>query len=156
MALSLSGALFAAVAHADDTTVGQTQTADMKVKLTVTAACSMKVDDLDFGTHASTDGRLRARTNARVTCTNKAPYTLTAENPTNYVMKNIAIPEATVAYTLYSDSAHANTLTESNGVAGEGTGTVQMVPIFGQVEATQLAQAAVGDYEDTVTLQLTY
>lgn len=71
-------------------------------------------------------------------------------------MKNTANNDETVAYTLYTDSARSSAFTNSQGVKQNGTGTVQVVPIYGQVEAAQLAQAGIGDYLDNVTLQLTY
>ncbi|HGY5049825.1 TPA: spore coat U domain-containing protein [Citrobacter freundii] len=154
LALSAAGMLFTSLANADDTTQPLTQ--DMNVKLKVTAACSMTVSDLDFGTHASTNGELKGSTNAQVTCTKGAPYTLTAESTNKYVMKNATDDTSTVAYNLYSDDSYDTSLTNTTRVGGVGNGSAQPVPIYGKVTSAQLAQAAVGDYLDVVTLQLTY
>lgn len=149
LALSAAGMLFTSLANAD-------LTQDMNVKLKVTAACSMTVSDLDFGTRASTDGELKESTNAQVTCTKGALYTLKAESTDKYVMKNTTDDTSTVAYNLYSDDSYATSLTDTTGVDGVGNGSAQSVPIYGKVTSAQLAQAAVGDYLDVVTLQLTY
>ena len=150
LALSAAGMLFTSLANAD------ALTQEMNVKLKVTAACSMTVSDLDFGTHASTGGELKESTNAQVTCTKGAPYTLTAKSTNKYVMKNTTDDTSTVEYNLYSDDSYATSLTDTTGVGGVGNGSAQSVPIYGKVTSAQLAQAAVGDYLDVVTLQLTY
>lgn len=148
---------FTAAANADDTPAGTlTKTTDMQVKLTVTAACDLSVDDLDFGTHASTDGDLTAKSNATVTCTKGAPFALTAEKNDSYVMKNKVNEEEVVPYKLYSDSAHQTELTDTIGKKDIGTGIPQIVTIYGTVTKSDLLNASVGDYLDTVTLTLTY
>lgn len=155
LALSAAGMLFAAGANAI-----ATSTANMNVYLTVVAACNMTVDDMDFGTHASNEGLLRARSNARITCTKGAPYKLTADSSHTYKMVSKTTTDQ-VSYTLYSDSAGQVPLamdlpTDTSEPTGTGSGAVQVVPVYGRVTAADLAAANVGSYSDIVTLQLTY
>ncbi|AIQ99409.1 hypothetical protein LG71_05590 [Pluralibacter gergoviae] len=156
MALSAAGLLFVSAANAadDGSKTRVSNTADMKVTLTVQAACKLDVDDMDFGTHGSNDGELNEDANATITCTKNVPYTLFVNAKHDYTMKSDA--GDTVAYTLYSDSGRSKQLDDTNGLDGTGSGADQIVPIYGRVTAAALEAAPEGTYNDNVTLVVRY
>lgn len=162
MALSAAGLLCASVVHAANGQDSKTATADrqMHVSLTVVSACTLTVDDLNFGTVASNIGSdLDESTNAKVTCTKGVPYDLLVEGDHQYVMKDTTTPDHTVNYTLYTDSARHDTLDDKNSIHIDGAsnnGEEQIVPIYGRVQASDLAQAYAGEYSDDVTLVVRY
>ena len=79
---------------------------------------------------------------------------LNSESGRAYSMKNKDTSE-TVAYNLYSDANRTSDLA-TTAISGSGSGSAQVIPIYGKVAADALAQAPAGDYADTVTLTVTY
>lgn len=158
MALSAAGLLFMSAAHSADNgpKTRASDTADMRVTLTVEAACKLNVDDMDFGTHGSNAGELNQEANATVTCTKNVPFSLMVEAQHDYIMKSEGEEKGEVAYTLYSDSGHTSQLNDTTGFDGTGTGADQIVPIYGQVTAAALEAAPEGTYNDDVTLVVRY
>lgn len=156
MALSAAGLLFMSAAHSADNgpKTRASDTADMRVTLTVEASCKLDVDDMNFGTHGSNAGELTQDANATVTCTKDVPYTLYVDAKHDYIMKNDA--GDSVAYTLYSDSGRSKQLDDTNGLDGVGNGADQTVPIYGRVTAAALQAAPEGAYSDNVTLVVRY
>ncbi|HFZ8995320.1 TPA: spore coat U domain-containing protein [Citrobacter freundii] len=151
LTLTAISILFSSAVFADTT---ETQTADMHVKLTVQKSCQVSVGDMDFGSHASSDGAIDATATAAVTCTNGTSYNLSSDDGHTYAMKNAANSD-TVAYTLSSVKNGTNDLA-STGIAQTGTGAEQLIPIYGNVTSDALALASAGDYTDTVTLTVSY
>lgn len=162
MALGAAGLLCVSVANAAESNEGRIAQSDreMHVSLTVESACTLSVGDLNFGSVASNIGSdLDESTNAKVTCTNGTPYDLYVEAGHKYVMKDKDNEQHEVGYTLYSDAARTQTLTDMDGIHGDGQGNhgeAQIVPIYGRVLASDLAQAYAGTYSDDVTLVVKY
>lgn len=156
LALSAAGLLFVSAANAADggTKTNPSNTADMKVTLTVQAACKLDVGSMDFGPHGSNEGQLDTKADATITCTNGVDYTLLVDAQHDYIMKSEA--GKTVAYTLYSDNGYSKQLNDTSGLGGTGTGKAESVPIYGRVTAAALQAAPEGRYEDTVTFVVRY
>ncbi|HDS1149938.1 TPA: spore coat protein U domain-containing protein [Pluralibacter gergoviae] len=159
MALSAAGLLFvSAVNAADEGSTTPSNTANMHVKLTVLAACTLAVDEMDFGRHQSNEAsKIDVNANATVTCTKGIPYVLKVNEKHTYAMKKEG-ETITVPYKLYTDAAHGQTVDDTDGIHGTGTGSDQgeTVPIYGEVTAAALQAAPAGDYADDVTLVVTY
>ena len=149
LTLTAISILFSSAALADAT---ETVTADMHVSLTVEKSCKISVGDMDFGSHASDSGALKATSQASVVCTNGTEYQLSsaADHPYEMLDNN----NDKVAYTIYGDKA--GTELSKTPIGSTGTGSVQLIPIYGQVTADALAQAPAGSYADTVTLTVAY
>lgn len=154
LALSLTalGVLFSSTVFADDMT--STATADMNVKLTVVKSCQVNVEDMDFGSHSSNDGSITATSQASVTCTNGTGYTMSTDATHDYEMQNTEGAEK-VAYSLYGDKTGGSDLSKTS-IPGVGTGTAQVIPLYGKVTGDALQAVSAGDYTDTVTFTVTY
>lgn len=152
LTLTAISILFSSAAFADDSSL--TASADMHVNLTVQKSCQINVADMDFGSHASDSGEIDVSADASVTCTSGTSYMLNSESGRAYSMKNKDTSE-TVAYNLYSDANRTSDLA-TTAISGSGSGSAQVIPIYGKVAADALVQAPAGDYADTVTLTVTY
>lgn len=131
-----------------------TRTASLQVNLTVEKSCEVRVSDMNFGSHARDSGPIQASANTTITCSSGTPFNITSTSDHNYAMKNTATADK-VDYTLYSDNAGASDLS-TTPIPGTGTGSAQVIPIYGKVTARALSQASPGDYSDTVTLTVAY
>ncbi len=138
-----------------------TDTANMTVKLTITATCDIHTvapTDVDFGSVASTAANVASTGGVlTVKCTNGTPYTIGLGNGQNFTttrqMKN---GTNFVPYALYRDAAFANawgTVVGTSTQAGTGTGVNQNFTVYGRVPS---AAAAAGSYTDTVVATVTY
>ena len=132
----------------------ETTTANLQVHLTVERSCEVHVSDMDFGTHTRDSGPLNASANTIITCSSGTPFNITSTSDHSYTMKNTATAEK-VDYALYSDNAGASELS-TTPIPGTGTGSAEVIPIYGKVTARALSQASPGDYSDTVTLTVAY
>ena len=131
----------------------------------VGADCTLSIPDVSFGTVTRLTNPINAATNATVTCTSGAPWTLAmnaGSTPGNtYTARRMSLggsgPGA-VQYQIYRDSGPVNVW--GNGTSGTvtrsgtGVGIPQSIPIYLQVPA-QTPQAE-GTYSDTVTATLTF
>lgn len=129
------------------------------------ADCSLNIPDVSFGTVTSLASALNTSTNATITCTSGAPWTLSlnaGSTPGNtYAQRYMSLGgagPAAVQYQIYRDPGPASIW--GNGAAGTvtrtgtGTGTAQSIPMYLQVPA-QPAQAE-GTYSDIVTATVTF
>lgn len=141
------------------------QASSFPVNAGVVADCTLNIPDVSFGTVTRLTSPINATTNATVTCTSGAPWTLAmnaGSTPGNtYASRRMSLggsgPGA-VQYQIYRDPGPANVW--GNGTmgtvtrTGTGAGTPQSIPIYLQVP-TQGPQAE-GIYSDTVTATLTF
>lgn len=155
LTLTAISILFSSAAFADNAVgTDKARSADMHVNLTVEKSCQISVDDMNFGSRASDSGDATASANATVTCTTCTSYNLSSEKSHDYNMSNNNGTDK-VAYALYSDADDTNELS-TTGIPQTGTGTAQVIPIYGKVTADALSQAPPGVYADTVTLTVSY
>lgn len=131
----------------------------------VGADCTLSIPDVSFGTVTRLTSPIDAATNATVTCTSGAPWTLAmnaGSTPGNtYAARRMSLggsgPGA-VQYQIYRDSGPANVWGNGTGGtvtrSGTGVGIPQSIPIYLQVPAQ--APQAEGTYSDTVTATLTF
>ena len=139
--------------------------ANFVVSAGVGADCTLAIPDVSFGTVSNLASPIDTSTNATVTCTTGAPWTLSlneGSTPGNtYGQRYMSLGGAgpgVVQYQIYRDPGPANIW--GNGTAGTvtrtgtGTGVAQGIPIYLRVPA-QGAHAE-GTYRDTVTATLTF
>ena len=141
------------------------QGSNFPITASVGADCTLSIPDVSFGTVTRLTSPINAATNATVTCTSGAPWTLAmnaGSTPGNtYAARRMSLggsgPGA-VQYQIYRDSGPVNVW--GNGTSGTvtrsgtGVGVPQSIPIYLQVPA-QTPQAE-GTYSDTVTATLTF
>lgn len=138
--------------------------ANMHVKLTVEAACTINIGDMDFGQSFSNADHADATAKGKVTCTNGTAYSVSATSQSGFVMSGVSSTSSNlsssdkVAYTLYSDPNHTNSLNTSGAKTESrtGIGTAQDLTIYGQVSGSALQTAKAGDYTDVVALVVNY
>ncbi|MES2282994.1 MAG: spore coat U domain-containing protein [Pseudomonadota bacterium] len=138
-----------------------TDTANMTVKITVTATCDIHTvapTDVDFGSVASTATNVAATGGVlTVKCTTGTPYTIGLDNGLNFTttrqMKNGTTNF--VGYGLFRDAAFSNAWgsTVPLSAAGTGNGANQNFTVYGRVPS---AASAAGAYTDTVIATVTY
>lgn len=160
--------LVAGPAAAADTTT-------FNVTLVVTKACTITAaaaTDVDFGTAASTTATpTLGQGTVTAQCSALTPYTIalnaganagTANDVTTRRMKNTNAAVTAnnyVGYQLYQDAAHTlvwGATTGTNTQAGIGTGLAVPYIVYGQILNLSTANAATGNYLDTVTATITY
>ena len=153
----LAAACLAAFASAS----AATDTANMTVKITVTATCDIHTvapTDVDFGSVASTATNVASTGGVlTVKCTTGTPYTIGLDNGLNFSttrqMKNGTTNF--VGYGLFRDAAFSNAWgsTVPLSAAGTGNGANQTFTVYGRVPS---AASAAGAYTDTVIATVTY
>lgn len=131
---------------------------------TVANDCVITANTLDFGTAGVLNAALDANGSLSVRCTLNAPYSIalnagigTGATVAARRMTRVSGTQ-TVGYQLFRNAARtelwgdgtAGTLT----VSGTGTGTAQIINLYGRVPAQTTPQA--GTYQDTVTVTITY
>jgi spore coat protein U-like protein len=134
-------------------------TANLGVSITIQAACEIvALSDLDFGTQGIISAAVAVTTTLDVQCTDTTTFNvgLDAGGGTGATVAARLLGD-TIAYGLYSDSAHGNVWGETIGtdtVSGTGDGTPQTFTIYGLVPAQ--ATPVPGTYTDTVVVTVTY
>ena len=141
--------------------IAATDTANMTVKITVTATCDIHTvapTDVDFGSVASTAANVASTGGVlTVKCTSGTPYTIGLDNGANFSttrrMKNGTTNF--VPYGLFRDAAFANAWGTTAGTtqAGTGNGANQTLTVYGRVPT---AAGVAGAYTDTVIATVTY
>ena len=141
-----------------------TVTADIKHQCKIKGA----IADIDFGTQSGTATNLQGSTALTVQCTRTTPYYIgllpgngnTAGAGLMYGQAPLTAAD-TVAYQLRSTAGMSGTIwgntatsiSVGNGVAGTGTGSDQNHTIYATLAS---ANAAAGNYQDTVTVTVNY
>jgi spore coat protein U-like protein len=138
-----------------------TDTANMTVKITITATCDIHTTaptDVDFGSVASTATNVASTGGVlTVKCTSGTPYTIGLDNGLNFTttrqMKNGTTNF--VAYGLFRDAGFAGAWgsTVALSASGTGNGNNQTFTVYGRVPS---AASAAGAYTDTVVATVTY
>lgn len=140
--------------------------ADMDVLANVDPACSITTTPVNFGSIDPTQNvSFYATGSIEVNCTAGTGWTAGAgagEHPrilgTTFFRRmegqNSPSP-AQLAYNLYIDPAHVVEWKAPNEISGTGTGTVQSVPVYGEIGPAQTA-TPVDSYQDTVVVALEY
>jgi spore coat protein U-like protein len=131
---------------------------------TVTAGlgntCTVSATNMAFYTIPTTSASTATST-ISVTCTNHDIYIVglsagfsTVE--TARFMEGVTTSNH-LSYGLYSDSGHTlNWGTAAGQVPGVGNGSAQNLTVYGQITAAQAAAAPVDNYNDTITVTVTY
>lgn len=135
-----------------------TATGSASVGATVVASCSLAATTLNFGTYVGT--QLDATSTITVTCTNTTSYNIGVDHGLHagFGTSFMAGPgSAQVQYLLFRDAARTqewSVTIGTNTVSGTGTGSVQVLTVYGRVFNGQYVTP--GTYTDTVTATVTY
>lgn len=162
--------LFVVLAALPISAFAGTASDNFKVTLTITGACSLVANDLDFGTNS---GAIAANIDATATlqpnCTNGTIYSIGLNNgvgtgATASVRKMTnAADSSLVNYSIFTSAARStvwdNNCTAlpagSTCVGGTGNGANQSVTMYGRVPGGQ-SSVTIGSYIDTVIATLTF
>ncbi|MGU2418504.1 Csu type fimbrial protein [Burkholderia cenocepacia] len=138
-----------------------TATAQFNVTLTIQANCTIAANPLAFGTTGVLASTVNRQTTVSVTCTNSTPYNVgldagavTGSTVASRLMGGTTAGNTgtTVGYQLYQDSGHSTIWGNTQGtdtVGGTGTGSAQVLNVYGQVPAQ--ATPKPDTYEASVT-----
>ena len=136
-----------------------TVTTTFGVSANVQALCTISAGALAFNTY--TGAQAQATSNITVQCTNTTPYTVGLNQGTTATAtvtnRLLAGPNsATLAYSLFYDSAYSKNWGNTTGSnqAGTGNGAAQTLTVYGQINAGQWVTP--GSYTDTVTASVVY
>ncbi len=164
--ITLKSALLATAVAALASTAAHaaTDTAQFNVKLEITSSCTIgatAADDVDFGSHASTETNLTADGQLNVNCTPGTGYVISLDDGLNsagggVTARKMANGANLVPYQLYSDPARSNvwgSMSGTNTVGGTGTGAAEAIPVYGQADS---ANFPAGTYSDVVIATITY
>lgn len=144
-----------------DEAVGATATTTFQVTADVLVTCQIGATPMIFGDYVGL--KLNAQSTLLVRCTNTAQWVIglnqgTAPGATTSTRQMTGPPPAFLNYNLFSDGANSinwGNIVGTDTVSGTGTGTVQVVTVFGTVPAGQSA-AVPGGYVDTITATITF
>ncbi len=156
LALAVLGLTFAANTASATTTA----TTTFGVSATVQGTCLISATAMGFGTYTGVAATSTSSVN--VTCTNTTSYNvgLSAGTSTGAAVtsrKMTGPASATLAYSLFSDSARSSNWGQTVGtdtVVGSGNGSQQTLTVYGAVAAGQYVTP--GAYSDTITATITY
>lgn len=158
--LSFVFTLMMPFAHAVQAEEGS-ETANMHVTLEVLKSCSVTAQDMDFGSHPSSEtGALSAESSISVTCTNGTDYRVTATSVNgdgdNFTLVSDS-SNATVPYSLYADEAKSQQLSSTTAIEDhQGSGKAEEIKLYGKIAESALTEVPAGQYQDDVTLQVIY
>ena len=145
-----------------------TETGTLTVNATVTGACAVGDATLTFnvapavnaaGTGSqSVAADVTSATDVSVVCTNGQNGTLSANDGVNadVSVRRLSSGTAFIPYGLYTDSGYATAFNGVSTIAITGTGTAELVPIYGKIDAADATAAPKGTYSDSVLLTITY
>jgi spore coat protein U-like protein len=142
------------------TTNQGTLTGSLLSTAVVLPACSISATNLGFGTYSG--AQKDAQSQISLTCTKHAAWNIglsagTFSGATVTTRKMTGSGGSAMAYSLYRDAARTlnwgNTVA-TNTLAGTGTGSAQVVPVYGRVPASQTLLS--GNYQDTIIATVTF
>lgn len=127
------------------------------------AVCTVVASDISFGTTTTLASLINATGTVQANCTLGAAYTIamnggsTTGNIANRRMAKVGAGANSIGYQLYRNSAR--TTIWGDGVTGTvspgtGTGANQNITVYARVPAQ--ATPPVDDYQDTITVTMTY
>jgi spore coat protein U-like protein len=92
-----------------------------------------------------------------ITCTTNAPFTLALDRglgrSVGSRLMTLSGGNATIRYQIYQDAAHSTIFgdgTIGSARGGVGTGTAQLIDLFGQIPSQNIS--AVGTYSDSISV----
>jgi spore coat protein U-like protein len=150
-----------AAASSSDKALSATATTTFQVTADVLVTCTIGATPMIFGDYVGL--QINAQSTLLVTCTNTAQWVIglnqgTAPGATVTTRQMTGPPPFFLNYQLSTDGSHSvnwgNTV-GTDTVAGTGTGTVQVVTVFGVVPPGQTT-AGPGGYVDTITATITF
>lgn len=136
-----------------------TAPATIAVSATVLSFCTIAALPLAFGNYSQ--AVLAAASSVTITCTLGTPYNVGLDVGTGtgatIASRKMTFGANLLSYGLFSDPAHSvvwGPTIGTNTVVGTATGLPQILPIYGQIPASQLVGP--GAYLDTITATVTY
>jgi spore coat protein U-like protein len=136
-------------------------TTTFNVTLTVTASCTVSATDLPFGSTGTIAADIDNTSSVTVMCTNTTPYNVGLDAGTGsgatVAVRKMTAGGATVNYSLYQNAARTTVWGNTIGtdtVTGTGSGSAQVVTVYGRVPAQ--TTPAPGSYTDIITTTVTY
>lgn len=140
---------------------GTLGSAPFSVNASVAANCLINIQNIDFGTQGVLRANVDATGSVTATCTPGTTYTISLNGGTANAAptaRKMAKGAETVTYGLYKDSNRLQPWGDANTpgstVAGTGTGTGQLLTVYGRVPPQTTPSPGV--YTDTVVVTLTY
>ena len=139
--------------------ISATSTATFTVSASIVAGCGISASPLAFG--AYTGVQADAESSLSVNCTNTTAYSVGlgagTSGGTATARQMSGTPAGILFYALYSDVTRATNWGDTGGtglITGTGSGSVQVIPVYGRVAAGQLSPP--GTYADTMTATVTF
>lgn len=144
----------------------RTANASFQVGATILVACQVTGSTLSFGGNLDplqVTGPVDAATNLSVTCTNTTPYNVALSAGTNaggpgaFGARTMKSGTNSLPYQLYLDAGRTQVWGDGNAsgtYSGTGSGSAQLLTVYGRLPS--LAGVAPGNYNDTVTVTITY
>lgn len=139
-------------------------TSTFEVNASIASTCTLSATDMNFGeipVAAAATVQTNSTSTITVTCSNGETYTVALNRGLNNVAeqrnaKGTVVAGDLLAYDLYKDIARGTVWTQAAApVPGLGTGTAQVITIYGRV-AAGLPYVANTTYTDQVLITLTY
>src|ERR1700712_238081 len=131
-----------------------TATTTIAVSALVLSFCTIVALPLTFGNYTS--ALISTSSSVTVTCSNGTTYNVGLDvgsgTGASVATRKMTFGTSLLNYVLYSDVAHTTLwgpTPGTNTVAGTATGLPQVIPVYGQIPASQTVAA--GTYLDTVT-----
>lgn len=140
----------------------QTATSTFDVTITIQADCEItSTETLDFGTTGVLTSNVDQAANLQVTCTPDTAYNIGLDVGTGagatVATRFMTSGANLIGYGLYRDAGRTliwGDTVGANTQASTGTGSAQTFPVYGRVPPQ--ATPAVGTYDDTVTVTVTF
>jgi len=141
--------------------ISATDTATFAVSASIVAGCGITASPLAFG--AYTGVQTDVETSLSVNCTNTTAYSVglgagtSGGTATARQMQMTGTPAIKLFYALYSDLARTINWGDTGGTGlptGTGSGSAQVIPVYGRMAAGQLSPP--GTYADTITATVTF
>jgi spore coat protein U-like protein len=155
--------LIAAIVMHTFPTFAATDTANFQVSITILGECEIvSASDLVFGSHADLSAEVDADSAISVECTPGTGYWLrlnegagTGATVAERLMTRVG--GTTISYSLYTDAGRNTVWGDTpsvDAVAGTGTGSPQVYPVYGRVPIQALPLA--GTFTDTITVTVEF
>ncbi|MBN8952933.1 MULTISPECIES: spore coat U domain-containing protein [unclassified Rhizobium] len=140
---------------------GTIGTASFNVNASVAANCLVSVQNINFGTQGVLSANVDATGSVTATCSPGTTYTISLNGGTSNAAptaRQMKMGTQAVTYGLYKDTNRSqpwgDVNTPGSTVAGTGTGTGQLLTVYGRVPPQ--TTPAPGVYTDTVVVTLTF
>lgn len=159
--VALTWSVLAAALTGEQSAEAATATDTFQVTASVTAACSVTANDLNFGAYdplsaSPTD----SSSSLSVTCTLSTPYRIGLDKGqgagATITNRKMTSGTQTLTYSLYQDAARDVVWgdTVPTSVSGIGTGNAQGYTVYGRIPAQQIVPPST--YTDTILVTVTF